>query len=77
MDLNDILIKCQGFNFVKDRAICDTTLSLEELLSLCEELYSEVDRLTEVIQDLEQDIEDNYKPIDKVEQYGINNNAFI
>ena len=77
MDLNDILIKCQGLNFVQDRAICDTTLSLEELLSLCEELYSEVDRLTKVIQDLEQDIEDNYIPVSKSEQYGINDSDFI
>lgn len=75
--MENILIKCEGRNFVKDKAVCDRIMTLEEVLDLCEELYSEVDRLTEVIQDLEQDIEDNYKPIDKVEQYGINNNDFI
>lgn len=75
--MENILIKCDGRNFVRDFAVHDRIMTLEEVLDLCEELYSEVDRLTEVIQDLEQDIEDNYKPIDKVEQYGINNNDFI
>lgn len=77
MDCNDILIKCYGRNFVKDKAYSDTILTIEELVGLCEDLYCEVNRLTERIQDLEQDIEDNYKPIDKVEQYGINNSDFI
>lgn len=75
--MENILIKCDGRNFVRDFAVHDRIMTLEEVLDLCEELYSEVDRLTEVIQDLEQDIKDNYKPIDKVEQYGINNNDFI
>lgn len=75
--MENILIKCDGRNFVRDFAVHDRIMTLEEVLDLCEELYSEVDRLTKVIQDLEQDIEDNYKPIDKVEQYGINNNDFI
>ena len=77
MDCNDILIKCQGFNFVQDRAVCDQVLTLEELISLCEDLYCEVNRLTEIIDVLNQDIEDNYKPIDILEQYGINNSDFI
>ena len=77
MDLNDILIKCDDRNFVKNKAVCDRTMTLEELLDLCEDLYNEIDRLTEKIDDLEQDIQDNYKPIDKSEQYGINDSDFI
>ena len=77
MDLNDILIKCDGRNFVKNKAVCDRTMTLEELLDLCEDLYNEIDRLTEKIDDLEQDIQDNYKPIDKMEQYGISNSDFV
>lgn len=77
MDLNDILIKCDGRNFVKNKAVCDRIMTLEELLDLCENLYNEIDRLTEKIDDLEQDIQDNYKPIDKMEQYGISNSDFI
>ena len=77
MDLKDILIKCDGRNFVKNKAVCDRTMTLEELLDLCEDLYNEIDRLTEKIDDLEQDIQDNYKHIDKMEQYGISNSDFI
>lgn len=77
MDLNDILIKCQGFNFVQDRALSEQVLTIEELVGLCEDLYHEVNILKEKIEDLEQDIEDNYKPIDKMEEYGINNLDFI
>lgn len=75
--MENILIKCDGRNFVRDFAVHDRIMTLEEVLDLCEELYNETQRLNEKIDDLEQDIEDNYKPIDKVEQYGINNNDFI
>jgi ATP-dependent 26S proteasome regulatory subunit len=77
MELNDILIKCDGRNFVKDRAVCDRIVTLEELLDLCEELYNEVGNLQQQLEDLEENIQDNYKPIDKAEQYGINNSDFI
>lgn len=60
MDLNDILIKCNGYNFVEERCIADRTLTLEELIQLCEDLYYENQRLEEQIEELEQDIEDNY-----------------
>lgn len=75
--MENILIKCDGRNFVRDFAVHDRIMTLEEVLDLCEELYNETQRLNEKIDDLEQDIEDNYKPIDKFEQYGINNNDFI
>lgn len=75
--MENILIKCEGRNFVKDKAVCDRIMTLEEVLDLCEELYNETQRLNEKIDDLEQDIQENYKPIDKSEQYGINDSDFI
>ena len=75
--MENILIKCDGRNFVRDFAVHDRIMTLEELLDLCENLYNEVDILTEKINDLEQDIQENYKPIDKSEQYGINDSDFI
>ncbi len=75
--MENILIKCDGRNFVKDKAVCDRIMTLEELLDLCENLYNEINILTEKIDDLEQDIQENYKPIDKSEQYGINDSDFI
>ena len=45
--------------------------------SIISDLIHEIDILKEKIEDLEQDIEDNYKPIKKEEQYGINYRDFI
>lgn len=75
--MEDILIKCDGRNFVKEKAVCDRVLTLEEILDLCEELYNETERLNEKINDLEQDIEDNYIPVSKSEQYDVNDSDFI
>lgn len=75
--MENILIKCDGRNFVRDFAVHDRIMTLEEVLDLCEELYNETQRLNEKIDDLEQDIQENYKPIDKSEQYGINDSDFI
>ena len=77
MDLNDVLINCDGRNFTKDIAICDRTMSLESILNLCEDLYYEVDELSNELQNLEEDLEENYIPKSKAEQYGINNSDFI
>lgn len=45
--------------------------------SIISDLMHEIDILKEKIEDLEQDIEDNYKPIKKEEQYEINYRDFI
>ena len=60
MDLNDILIKCDGFNFVENNSVANRTITLEGLLNICQDLYYENQRLEEQIEELEQDIEDNY-----------------
>lgn len=60
MDLNDILIKCDGFNFVENNSVANRTITLEDLLNICQDLYYENQRLEEQIEELEQDIEDNY-----------------
>lgn len=45
--------------------------------SIITDLIHEIDVLKEKIEDLEQDIEDNYKPITKEEQYDVNFRDFI
>ena len=60
MDLKDILIKCDGFNFVENNSVANRTITLEDLLNICQDLYYENQRLEEQIEELEQDIEDNY-----------------
>ena len=49
----------------------------ETLLSMVEDLIIEVDRLQEELEDMEQDIQDNYKPILVAEQVGISDSDFI
>ena len=48
-----------------------------ELVSIIEDLICEVDRLEEEIEDMKQDIQDNYKPIPVAEQVGISDRDFI
>ena len=60
MDLKDILIKCDGYNFVENLALIDRVLTLEDLINLCEDLYYENQRLEEKIEELEQNIQENY-----------------
>ena len=45
--------------------------------SIIEDLIHEIDILNEKIEDLEQDIQDNYKPITKEEQYEVSYRDFI
>ena len=44
-------------------------ISIEDLLSKIEELDDDKGYLEDKINDIEQDIEDNYKPISKSEQF--------
>ncbi len=46
-------------------------------LSIIEDLMHEIDILNEKIEDLEQDVEDNYRPIKKEEQYEVSYRDFI
>ena len=47
----------------------EVLLSANSIMSMLEELMWEVDSQKEKVEDLEQDIEDNYKPITKEEMY--------
>ena len=44
-------------------------ISIKDLLSKIEELDDDKEYLEDKIRDMEQDIEDNYKPISKSEQF--------
>ena len=51
--------------------------SWEEIVSIIEDMENDIIRLEEKKNDLESDIEYNYKPIPKHEQYDIYDNMFI
>lgn len=55
----------------------DGYIDNDSIISMIEDLICEVGRLEERIDDLEQDIEDNYKPIPIAEQLGISDKDFI
>jgi hypothetical protein len=52
-------------------------LSIEDLLVVLEELYADKERLEEELEDLKQDVRDNYKPISPYEMYGVSERDFI
>ena len=51
-------------------------LSLDDLLSIIEELYYECERLTEQYEDLKHQLEDNYEPINPYKMYGVSERDF-
>lgn len=77
MDIRDIRLNCDGYCFVDNKSANDRILTLEELLELCENLYIENSRLEEELDDLKQDVEDNYRRIPLNEQYGVSDSDFI
>ena len=52
-------------------------ISINDLISVIEDLDDEVDNWKEKYEDLEQDLHDNYKPISHSEMYGISDSDFI
>ena len=51
--------------------------SIAELIAIIEDIDSDKERLEEELEDLKQDIEDNYKPITPEEMYGIDDRDFM
>lgn len=51
-------------------------VTIDNLLNCIEELDGKIDTLEETIQEMKQDIQDNYKPISHYEEYGISESDF-
>jgi len=51
-------------------------LENETIIAMIEDLFCEIDSLEEKIEDMEQDIRDNYKPISPYEMYGMSERDF-
>lgn len=52
-------------------------LPLENVMGIVEDLLSEINSLNEKLEDLENDVRENYRPIPVAEQYGISDEDFI
>lgn len=57
----------------KEQALIDN----DTVESMIEDLICEIDRLKEQIEDMEQDIKDNYKKVPVAEQVGIRDSDFL
>lgn len=52
-------------------------VSIDDLLGIIEDLYYEVERLKEELQDTIDDRDSNYKPISNYEMYGMSDRDFF
>lgn len=52
-------------------------LPLENVMGIVKDLLSEINSLNEKLEDLENDVRENYRPIPVAEQYGISDEDFI
>ena len=52
-------------------------ISVEDLLSKCEDLKDELDHVTEEYEDFKRDVEDNYRRLEVSEQLDISDRDFI
>lgn len=57
--------------------IKNNLLPLENAMGIVENLLSEINSLNEKLEDLENDVRENYRPIPVAEQYGISDEDFI
>lgn len=75
MDIsNDIKQKIEK---IIGHTITPMTMTKEDLLDVVDDLITEYEKLEEKYQNLEQDLEDNYKPISASEMYDIDDKDFI
>lgn len=69
--LRDSIEKIVGY------VINPVSMNEDDLIDLLEEIVSEYEHLQDKYDDLEQQIEENYRPIPVAEQYGISDKDFI
>ena len=75
--LYDRVKKITRTNYSNDRSEADVWVDEDGLYAIIEDLVNEVEFLEAKIKDIEQDIEDNYRPIPLNEQYNVYDSDFI
>lgn len=75
--MNNVYIKKEELNEWLRKYFNGDLISINDMISVMEDLVGEIDRLKEKIEDVEQDKEENYKRISISSQVGINNSDFI
>ncbi|MBR2245687.1 MAG: hypothetical protein IKN65_00880 [Clostridia bacterium] len=70
--MNEVLLDIRTYpEWIKKTFENKDFISVEELYCAYEDAVSEIESLKEKIEDMERDMEDNYRPIPQSEQYGI------
>lgn len=75
--MKDIYIKKEDLDSWISKYFVQDLISIDNLISVIEDLISEIERYEEKIKDLEQDIEENYERVSISRQVGISNKDFI
>ena len=73
--MKDIYVNIKGYSF--EKKFNKDLVSLDDILNVLEDLFFDCERLEEEIEDLEADIEDNYKRVSISSQVGIYDRDFI
>lgn len=74
--MKDVFIKKEELNEWVAKYFNKDLISVDDLISVIEDLDGEIDRLKEKIEDIEQNIEDNYRPLHSSELYGVSERDF-
>lgn len=75
--MNNVFIKKEELNEWLKKYFNGDLISINDMISVMEDLVGEIDRLKEKIEEIEQDKEENYKQVSISSQVGINNSDFI
>lgn len=75
--MNNVYIKKEELNSWISKYFVQDLISIDNLISVIEDLISEIERYEEKIKDLEQDIEENYERVSISRQVDISDRDFI
>lgn len=74
--MNNVYIKKEELNEWLKKYFKGDLISINDMISVMENLDGEIDRLKEKIEDIEQDKKDNYRPINNYSLYGVSESDF-
>lgn len=74
--MNNVYVKKENLGEIVEKHFNKDLISIDDLIGLIEELDYHIDRLEEKINDIEQEIEDNYRPINNYSLYGVSESDF-
>ena len=74
--MKDVYIKKEELNEWLRKYFNGDLISINDMISVMEDLVGEIDRLKEKIEEIEQDKENNYRPLHNSELYGVSERDF-